>query len=105
MARRPAIWPPPSTKFGSFDAFKEDFKAAGVHQFGSGWAWLVKDADGLAVAPPPIRTPVTAGKAPLLGVDVWEHAYYLNYQNRRPDYIGAFWNLVNWDGVASDFAA
>ena len=77
-------------KFGSFDEFKAAFKAAGINQFGSGWAWLVKDADGLAVVSTANQdNPVTAGKAPLLGVDVWEHAYYLNYQNRRPDYLDA----------------
>jgi superoxide dismutase, Fe-Mn family len=93
-------------KFGSFDQFKADFKAAGINQFGSGWAWLVKDANGLAVVSTANQdNPVTAGKAPLLGVDVWEHAYYLNYQNRRPDYLDAFWNVVDWDGVAQRFAA
>ena len=79
---------------------------AGINQFGSGWAWLVKDADGLAVVSTANQdNPVTAGKAPLLGVDVWEHAYYLNYQNRRPDYLDAWWNVVDWDGVAKRFAA
>ena len=93
-------------KFGSFDAFKADFKAAGVNQFGSGWAWLVKDADGLKVVSTANQdNPVTNGMAPLLGVDVWEHAYYLNYQNRRPDYLDAWWNVVDWAGVAQRFAA
>ncbi|MDX6571027.1 MAG: superoxide dismutase, Fe-Mn family [Gaiellales bacterium] len=93
-------------KFGSFDAFKADFKAAGVNQFGSGWAWLVKDADGLAVVSTANQdNPVTAGKAPLLGVDVWEHAYYLLYQNRRPDYLDAWWNTVNWSKVAERYSA
>ncbi len=86
--------------FGSFDTFKEQFAAAGVGRFGSGWAWLVKDGDSLAVESSPNQdSPVMAGKTPLLGLDVWEHAYYLNYQNRRPDYISAWWNVVNWDEV------
>ena len=93
-------------KFGSFDAFKADFKAAGVNQFGSGWAWLVKDAEGLKVVSTANQdNPVTNGMAPLLGVDVWEHAYYLNYQNRRPDYLDAWWNVVDWAGVAQRFGA
>ena len=87
-------------KFGSFDAFKEEFKNAGVGQFGSGWAWLVHDGSGLAVTSTPNQdSPVSDGKTPLLGVDVWEHAYYLKYQNKRPDYLDAFWNVVNWDEV------
>ena len=86
--------------FGSFDSFKEQFAAAGVGRFGSGWAWLLKDGDSLAVERSPNQdSPVMAGKTPLLGLDVWEHAYYLNYQNRRPDYISAWWNVVNWDEV------
>ena len=86
--------------FGSFDSFKEQFAAAGVGRFGSGWAWLLKDGDSLAVESSPNQdSPVMAGKTPLLGLDVWEHAYYLNYQNRRPDYISAWWNGVNWDEV------
>ena len=86
--------------FGSFDSFKEQFAAAGVGRFGSGWAWLLKDGDSLAVESSPNQdSPVMAGKTPLLGLDVWEHAYYLNYQNRRPDYISAWWNVVNWDEV------
>ena len=88
-------------KFGSLDAFKEEFKNAGVNQFGSGWAWLIHDGSGLAVTSTPNQdTPVSQGHTPLLGVDVWEHAYYLKYQNKRPDYIDAFWNVVNWDEVA-----
>ena len=84
--------------FGSFDEFKEQFKAAGVNQFGSGWAWLVHDGSGLAVTSTPNQdTPLSAGQTPLLGADVWEHAYYLKYQNKRPDYVGAWWNVVNWD--------
>jgi Fe-Mn family superoxide dismutase len=92
-------------KFGSFDAFKDEFKAAGIGQFGSGWAWLVHDGSGLAVAKTPNQdSPVSDGKTALLGCDVWEHAYYLKYQNKRPDYIDAFWNVVNWDYVAQRFA-
>ena len=93
-------------KFGSFDSFKEEFKAAGVGQFGSGWAWLVHDGSGLAVTSTPNQdSPVSAGQTPLLGADVWEHAYYLKYQNKRPDYLDAFWNVVNWDEVASRYDA
>ena len=92
--------------FGSFDEFKAKLKAAGVGQFGSGWAWLVHDGSGLAVASTPNQdSPISDGKTPLLGVDVWEHAYYLNYQNRRPDYIDAWWNVVNWPKVAELFGA
>lgn len=92
--------------FGSFDAFKEQFKAGGIGQFGSGWVWLVKDGDGVAIVSTPNQdSPLTDGKTPLLGADVWEHAYYLKYQNRRPDYLDAFWNVVNWDYVAERFAA
>ena len=83
--------------FGSFDDFKEKFKEAGVGQFGSGWAWLVKDGDGVAIEKTPNQdTPVSDGKTVVLGVDVWEHAYYLKYQNKRPDYIEAWFNVVNW---------
>jgi Fe-Mn family superoxide dismutase len=86
--------------FGSFDTFKEKFAAAGVGRFGSGWAWLVKDGNSVAVESSPNQdSPVMNGKTPLLGLDVWEHAYYLNYQNRRPDYIAAWWNVVNWAEV------
>jgi len=92
-------------KFGSFDAFKDEFKAAGIGQFGSGWAWLIHDGSGLAVAKTPNQdSPVSDGNTALLGCDVWEHAYYLKYQNKRPDYIDAFWNVVNWDYVAQRFA-
>jgi len=99
--------------FGSFDAFKEAFAKAGLTRFGSGWAWLVKKADGsLAVCSTANQDCPCMGEAiagcsgkPILGLDVWEHAYYLNYQNRRPDYIAAFWNVVNWDVVAANFAA
>lgn len=99
-------------EFGSLDAFKEAFAKAGATRFGSGWAWLVKKADGsLAVCSTanqdcPCMGNSVAGCSgdPILGLDVWEHAYYLNYQNRRPDYIAAFWNVVNWDVVAANFA-
>jgi superoxide dismutase, Fe-Mn family len=91
-------------KFGSFDAFKEEFKNAGIGRFGSGWAWLVHDGSGLAVTSTANQdSPVSDGQTPLLGADVWEHAYYLKYQNRRPDYLDAFWNVVNWDEVARRF--
>jgi Fe-Mn family superoxide dismutase len=87
--------------FGSFDAFKEEFKNAGINRFGSGWAWLVWDGSGLAVVSTANQdSPISDGQVPLLGADVWEHAYYLNYQNRRPDYLDAFWNVVDWDYVA-----
>jgi Fe-Mn family superoxide dismutase len=98
-------------RFGSFNEFKEAFSKAGATQFGSGWAWLLVDASGeLAVISTPNQdnplmdvSPVRGN--PILGLDVWEHAYYLNYQNRRPDYIAAFWNVVNWDAVAKRYAA
>ena len=92
--------------FGSFGDFQAAFKDAGVKRFGSGWAWLVHDGSGLAVVSTANQdNPISDGKTPLLGVDVWEHAYYLNYQNRRPDYIDAWWNTVNWAKVAEGFAA
>ncbi len=93
--------------FGSFDAFKEAFSKAAGTRFGSGWAWLYVDGDGnLAVTSTPNQdTPLMDGNTPILGLDVWEHAYYLNYQNRRPDYVAAFWNVVNWNVVAENFAA
>jgi Fe-Mn family superoxide dismutase len=91
--------------FGSFDEFKTKFKEAGIGQFGSGWAWLVKDGSGVAIVSTPNQdSPISDGKTPLLGCDVWEHAYYLKYQNKRPDYIDAFWNVVNWNYVAERFA-
>ncbi len=93
-------------RFGSFEAFKEEFKNAGIGQFGSGWAWLVRDGSGLAVTSTANQdSPISAGQTPLLGVDVWEHAYYLSYQNMRPAYLDAFWNVVNWDQVAARFEA
>ena len=92
--------------FGSFSDLQAKVKAAGIGQFGSGWAWLVHDGSGLAVVSSPNQdNPISAGRTPLLGVDVWEHAYYLLYQNRRPDYIDAWWNVVDWDVVAARFAA
>jgi Fe-Mn family superoxide dismutase len=87
--------------FGSLDAFKEQFEAAGVGRFGSGWAWLVLDGGELKITSTPNQdSPLTDGQAPLLGNDVWEHAYYLKYQNRRPEYLKAWWNVVNWPVVA-----
>jgi Fe-Mn family superoxide dismutase len=92
--------------FGSFDELKAKLRAAGLGRFGSGWAWLVLDGGALAVVSTPNQdNPISEAKVPLLGVDVWEHAYYLKYQNRRPDYIEAWWNVVNWDAVAERFAA
>ena len=92
--------------FGSFSDFQDQLKNAGVNQFGSGWAWLVHDGSGLAVLSTPNQdNPITDGKTPLFGVDVWEHAYYLKYQNRRPDYLDAVWNVVNWSKVAEGYAA
>ncbi|TNF07211.1 MAG: superoxide dismutase [Bacillota bacterium] len=94
-----------NTSFGSFDAFKEAFSTAAKTRFGSGWAWLIKTADGKlkVVSTPNQDTPLAQGK-PILGLDVWEHAYYLNYQNRRPDYVSAFFSVVNWDVVEKLFA-
>lgn len=90
--------------FGSFDEFKTKLEAAGAGRFGSGWAWLIKDGDGVAIVSTPNQdSPVMEGKTPIIGVDVWEHAYYLKYQNRRPDYLKAFWNVVNWDVAAENF--
>ncbi|HHP1036810.1 MULTISPECIES: superoxide dismutase [Mn] [Bacillus cereus group] len=87
-------------KFGSFDAFKEEFAKAGATRFGSGWAWLVVNNGELEITSTPNQdSPLTEGKTPVIGLDVWEHAYYLNYQNRRPDYIGAFWNVVDWNAA------
>jgi len=95
-----------SSTFGDFATFQGEIKKAGLGRFGSGWSWLVHDGSGLAVVSTPNQdNPITDGKTPLLGVDVWEHAYYLKYQNRRPDYIDAWWNTVNWAAVAERFAA
>ncbi|WP_421379868.1 superoxide dismutase [Bacillus salacetis] len=94
------------SKFGSFEKFKEEFAAAGAGRFGSGWAWLVVNNGELEVTSTLNQdSPLMDGKTPILGLDVWEHAYYLNYQNRRPDYINAFWNVVNWDEVSKRFSA
>lgn len=96
-----------NSAFGSLDEMKAKFETAAKTQFGSGWAWLYVESDGsLAVTSTPNQdTPLMEGKTPILGLDVWEHAYYLNYQNRRPDYVSAFWNVVKWDVVAEKFAA
>jgi len=92
--------------FGSFDNFKAEFAKAATTRFGSGWAWLTAEGGKVAISSTPNQdSPVMEGKTPILGLDVWEHAYYLNYQNKRPDYIGAFWNVVNWDEVSKRFAA
>ena len=91
--------------FGGFDAFKDTFTKAGMTRFGSGWAWLLADGGTVSVTSTPNQdSPLMEGKTPILGLDVWEHAYYLNYQNRRPDYIAAFWNVVDWDAVAERFS-
>ena len=101
-----------SSTFGNFDALKESFAKAALTRFGSGWAWLIQRADGtLTVTSTPNQdSPLMEGIAdecgtPLIGLDVWEHAYYLNYQNRRPDYVAAFWNVLDWDQVSSRFNA
>jgi superoxide dismutase, Fe-Mn family len=92
--------------FGSFADFQAQLKATGVNQFGSGWSWLVHDGSGLQIVGTANQdSPISDGKTPLLGVDVWEHAYYLKYQNRRPDYIDAWWNVVNWSVVAERFSS
>lgn len=93
--------------FGSFDKFKEEFSAAAGGRFGSGWAWLSVDGSGNLVVHSTANqdSPLMDGYTPIMGIDVWEHAYYLNYQNRRPDYVSAFWNVVNWDQVAENYKA
>jgi Fe-Mn family superoxide dismutase len=93
-----------NSAFGSFDNFKEKFAAAGMGRFGSGWAWLVREGSSLAITSTPNQdTPVMDGKFPIVGLDVWEHAYYLKYQNRRAEYIAAWWNVVNWKAVEARF--
>lgn len=93
-----------STTFGSFEEFQKRFAAAAATRFGSGWAWLVENGGALEVLSTPNQdSPLMEGKTPLLGLDVWEHAYYLKYQNRRPDYVAAWWNVVDWDAVAARF--
>ncbi|MBM7604707.1 Fe-Mn family superoxide dismutase [Metabacillus crassostreae] len=95
-----------NSKFGSYDSFKEEFAKAATTRFGSGWAWLVVNNGELEVTSTPNQdSPLMEGKTPILGLDVWEHAYYLNYQNRRPDYIASFWNVVNWDEVSKRYSA
>ncbi|ALC81638.1 MULTISPECIES: superoxide dismutase SodA [Bacillus] len=95
-----------SAEFGSFDKFKEDFAAAAAGRFGSGWAWLVLNNGKLEITSTPNQdSPLSEGKTPILGLDVWEHAYYLKYQNKRPDYIAAFWNVVNWSAVNDLYTA
>jgi Fe-Mn family superoxide dismutase len=92
--------------FGSFADFQAKLKETGINQFGSGWSWLVHDGSGLAVVGTPNQdNPISAGKTPLLGVDVWEHAYYLKYQNKRPEYLDAWWNTVDWSKVSERFSA
>lgn len=95
-----------SDAFGDFAAFKDAFSAAAATRFGSGWGWLCKQADGALVvtSTPNQDSPISEGLTPILGLDVWEHAYYLNYQNRRPDYIAAWWAVVNWEEVARRFS-
>ncbi|WP_455662398.1 superoxide dismutase [Pradoshia sp.] len=93
-------------KFGSFESFKEEFAKAATTRFGSGWAWLtVKDGELELYSTANQDSPLMEGKTPILGLDVWEHAYYLNYQNRRPEYIASFWNIVNWDEVSKRYAS
>ena len=92
--------------FGSFSSFQEEMKNAGVNQFGSGWAWLVQDGSNLKVVSSANQdNPISGGSTPLLGVDVWEHAYYLKYNNRRPDYLAAWWSVVNWDTVQERYGS
>lgn len=95
-----------NSEFGSFDGFKEKFAAAAGTRFGSGWAWLSVDNGKLVVESTPNQdNPLMEGRTPILGLDVWEHAYYLHYQNRRPDYVGAFFNVIDWNAVATRYAA
>ena len=96
-----------NSTFGSFDEFKSAFSTAAATRFGSGWGWLVVNGNGALEVTSSANqdSPLLSGATPILGLDVWEHAYYLNYQNRRPDYVAAFWNVVNWDAVAANYAA
>jgi Fe-Mn family superoxide dismutase len=95
-----------SKAFGSFDVFKKNFAAAAGSRFGSGWAWLLAEGTSLSIESTPNQdSPIMDGKRPILGIDVWEHAYYLKYQNRRPDYVAAWWNVVNWEDVATRFGS
>lgn len=94
-----------TSTFGSFDAFKTEFANAAATRFGSGWAWLVVDGGALSIMSTPNQdSPLSVGKTPILGLDVWEHAYYLHYQNKRPDYISAFWQIVNWEEVEKRYS-
>ena len=95
-----------NSAFGSVDNFKEEFAKAAATRFGSGWAWLCVDSGSLVVTSTPNQdNPISEGLKPILGLDVWEHAYYLNYQNRRPDYVKAWWNVVNWNQVSDNYNA
>jgi Fe-Mn family superoxide dismutase len=95
-----------NSAFASFDKFKEEFAKAAVGRFGSGWAWLIDEGGKLSIVSTPNQdNPLMEGKRPILGIDVWEHAYYLKYQNRRPDYVSAWWNVVNWNEVSKGLGA
>jgi Fe-Mn family superoxide dismutase len=110
MAPKASVTPRPEllkaleAGFGSFDAFKAEFEKAAIGRFGSGWAWLVRQGDGLAIVSTANQdSPLSEGLTPLLTIDVWEHAYYLKYQNRRPEYVSNWWNVVNWEAVAERY--